>query len=125
MNFSIPNSIIPCVIPEKGLTPVPSSSKIAFVIQTTAGVVQLVECLLAKEKVVGSSPIARSKQPKQGCFYFGSGRLRTPIARSKQPKQGCFYFGSGRLRTPIARSKQPKQGCFYFGSGRLRTPIAR
>jgi hypothetical protein len=25
-----------------------------------AGVVQLVECLLAKEKVVGSSPIARS-----------------------------------------------------------------
>ena len=28
-----------------------------------AGVVQLVECLLAKEKVVGSNPIARSKIP--------------------------------------------------------------
>ena len=30
-----------------------------------AGVVQLVECLLAKEKVVGSSPIARSLIYKQ------------------------------------------------------------
>jgi hypothetical protein len=33
-----------------------------------AGVVQLVECLLAKEKVVGSSPIARSRPWKQGLF---------------------------------------------------------
>ena len=33
-----------------------------------AGVVQLVECLLAKEKVVGSSPIARSKPPNEGFF---------------------------------------------------------
>ncbi len=35
-----------------------------------AGVVQLVECLLAKEKVVGSSPIARSRPPETGSFLF-------------------------------------------------------
>ena len=34
-----------------------------------AGVVQLVECLLAKEKVVGSSPIARSDN-RRGLFFF-------------------------------------------------------
>ena len=34
-----------------------------------AGVVQLVERLLAKEKVVGSSPIARSG-PRKGGFSF-------------------------------------------------------
>ncbi len=34
-----------------------------------AGVVQLVERLLAKEKVVGSSPIARSS-PRRGGFSF-------------------------------------------------------
>ena len=34
--------------------------------KTDAGVVQLVECLLAKEKVVGSSPIARSYFDSQG-----------------------------------------------------------
>ncbi len=32
--------------------------------------VQLVECLLAKEKVVGSNPIARSKTPQLGSFSF-------------------------------------------------------
>jgi hypothetical protein len=35
-------------------------SKRLSIKQGFAGVVQLVECLLAKEKVVGSSPIARS-----------------------------------------------------------------
>ena len=33
-----------------------------------AGVVQLVECLLAKEKVVGSNPIARSDKTPFGVF---------------------------------------------------------
>jgi hypothetical protein len=37
------------------------SVKIILLVRSAlAGVVQLVECLLAKEKVVGSSPIARS-----------------------------------------------------------------
>jgi hypothetical protein len=36
-----------------------------------AGMVQLVECLLAKEKVTGSSPVARSKRSlSQGFFSF-------------------------------------------------------
>ena len=33
--------------------------------------VQLVECLLAKEKVVGSSPIARSLPPETAVFFTG------------------------------------------------------
>ena len=45
---------------------------------THAGVVQLVECLLAKEKVVGSNPIARSKKPLKRGFLFALGCFAIP-----------------------------------------------
>jgi hypothetical protein len=59
----------------QGLTRLKSSGKIALASHKNAGVVQLVECLLAKEKVVGSSPIARSKQPLCGLFFVCAGML--------------------------------------------------
>jgi len=43
-------------------------------------VVQLVECLLAKEKVVGSSPIARSVQEQMAaCMWLQASHLRQPF----------------------------------------------
>ncbi len=56
---------------KKGLTHTSSSGKIALAIGNNAGVVQLVECLLAKEKVVGSNPIARSQKTlEKGSFLL-------------------------------------------------------
>ena len=60
---------------EKGLTCISRSGKISNALRNIAGVVQLVECLLAKEKVVGSNPIARSKTPHLGSFFMGSNTL--------------------------------------------------
>ena len=60
--------------------------------------VQLVECLLAKEKVVGSSPIARSRPP-DGVFSFNrftagaafrfTQRVPSP---AQDPQMGSFHL---------------------------------
>ena len=62
---------------------VDDNGKYAYNFETkeNAGVVQLVECLLAKEKVVGSSPIARSTPLTRGVFLSisgGSGKVQVP-----------------------------------------------
>ena len=56
--------------------------------------VQLVECLLAKEKVVGSSPIARSDKPLKRGFYFG---LWEAVHSYCPSKVTSFFFTSSLL----------------------------
>src|SRR5438067_1356249 len=98
-----------------------------------AGVAQLVELQPSKLVVVGSSPIARSKQPLQtasrGLSWYrvvGS----SPIARSKQPLQTAsrglsWYRVVGS--SPIARSSFSFRGpsAHEVGTGssvRARSP---
>ena len=71
-----------------------------------AGVVQLVERLLAKEKVVGSSPIARSVPRKRGFFYT---RVAAGIARHKSPRAPI----KGMLFEPHRPLSSPETGIFY------------
>ena len=58
--------------------------------------VQLVECLLAKEKVVGSSPIARSDKPLKRGFYFGlweAVHSHRPLRQT--PEKGFLFWALG------------------------------
>jgi hypothetical protein len=62
-------------------------------------VVQLVECLLAKEKVVGSNPIARSNNPRNGVIFLlwvlipsTGDAVPSPALEKKPLQQGVFDF---------------------------------
>ena len=100
----------------------------------SAGIVQLVEHLLAKEKVASSSLAARSFFYKAKYFFMAtwpSGKARVcktliigsnPIVASKIPFRGFFYFkGKGRTCTCQSRPGLAR----LSGRGRFRLPDPR
>jgi hypothetical protein len=68
-----------------------------LVISRYAGVVQLVECLLAKEKVVGSSPIARSHYLNTASWPSGKARVCKTLITGSIPVDASVKSGQDLL----------------------------
>jgi hypothetical protein len=107
---------------------------LAISVTQNAGVVQLVECLLAKEKVVGSNPIARSVYG-QYVFYGdvakwqGKG-LQNPHHGFKSHRRLTYEsvkgFILGAAQNPIvaSRTNQSRGSCYITNNWPVWTHYA-